>query len=224
LTAQQPDNNIVRVTVQALAAVLGGTQSLHTNSKDEALALPTEKAVEIALRTQQILAHESGVADVVDPLGGSYYIEWLTDEIERGVLAYIERIDALGGALRAVEEGFIQREIQDAAFRVQRAVEMKDQLVVGVNGFQTGDTRIEEILRVNEQVQTAQIETLAQLRSTRDNERVAAICQQIADAARIPDAPLIPLFVAAVKADVTLGEICDTLRSVFGEYMPGNWV
>jgi methylmalonyl-CoA mutase, N-terminal domain len=165
LTAQQPDNNIVRVAVQALAAVLGGTQSLHTNSKDEALALPTEKAVEIALRTQQILAHESGVADVVDPLGGSYYIEWLTDEIERGALAYIDRIDALGGALRAVEEGFIQREIQYAAYRAQRAVETKDQLVVGVNGFQTEEARIEEILRVDEQVQTAQIETLAHLRS-----------------------------------------------------------
>jgi methylmalonyl-CoA mutase N-terminal domain/subunit len=224
LTAQQPDNNIVRVTVQALAAVLGGTQSLHTNSKDEALALPTEKAVEIALRTQQILAYESGVADVVDPLGGSYYIEWLTDEIERGALAYIERIDALGGALRAVEEGFIQREIQDAAYRAQRAVETKDQLVVGVNGFQTEDARIDEILRVDEQVQTAQIEALARLRSTRDNERVVAIRQQIADAARTADAPLMPLFVAAVEADITLGEICDTLRDVFGEYLPGNWI
>ncbi|MBX2997086.1 MAG: methylmalonyl-CoA mutase family protein [Caldilineaceae bacterium] len=223
LTAQQPDNNIVRVTVQALAAILGGTQSLHTNSKDEALALPTEKAVEIALRTQQILAHESGVADVVDPLGGSYYVEWLTDEIERGALAYIERIDKLGGAQRAVEEGFIQREIQDAAYRAQRAVETEEQIVVGVNAFQTGEARIEEILRVDEQVQTAQIEALVQLRSARDHARVDAIRQQIADAARTPDAPLMPLFVAAVEADVTLGEICDTLRDVFGEYLPGNW-
>ncbi|MBI1293365.1 methylmalonyl-CoA mutase [bacterium] len=224
LTAQQPDNNIVRVTVQALAAVLGGTQSLHTNSRDEALALPTEKAVEIALRTQQILAHESGVADVVDPLGGSYYIEWLTDEIERQATAYIQRIDTLGGALSAVEEGFIQREIQDAAYRAQRDVEKSDQIVVGVNKFQTEEAAVQDILRVDAQVQAAQIAALAQLRSSRDQAQVDAMRQRIADAARTPDAPLMPLFVEAVAQNVTLGEICDTLRGVFGEYMPGNWI
>jgi methylmalonyl-CoA mutase N-terminal domain/subunit len=224
LTAQQPDNNIVRVTVQALAAVLGGTQSLHTNSRDEALALPTEKAVEIALRTQQILAHESGVADVVDPLGGSYYIEWLTDEIERQAAAYIQRIDTLGGALSAVEEGFIQREIQDAAYHAQRAVEKNEQIVVGVNKFQTEEAAVQDILRVDEQVQAAQIAALAQLRSSRDQAQVDAIRRRIADAAHTPDAPLMPLFVEAVAQNVTLGEICDTLRGVFGEYMPGNWI
>jgi methylmalonyl-CoA mutase N-terminal domain/subunit len=224
LTAQQPDNNIVRVTVQALAAVLGGTQSLHSNSKDEALALPTEQAVEIALRTQQILAYESGVADVVDPLGGSYYIEWLTDEIERQAAAYIERIDKLGGAQRAVEEGFVQREIQEAAYRTQRDVEAKEQIVVGVNAFQTEAAPVSELLRVDEEVQTAQIAALGVLRAKRDPVRVAALRQQIAHAAQMPDAPLMPLFVEAVENNVTLGEICDTLREVFGEYMPGNWI
>ncbi|MCB0115606.1 MAG: methylmalonyl-CoA mutase, partial [Caldilineaceae bacterium] len=175
-------------------------------------------------RTQQIIAHESGVADVVDPLGGSYYVEWLTDEIERQAAAYIERIDALGGALAAVDEGFIQREIQDAAYRAQRAVEKNEQIVVGVNAFQTEDAAVEDILRVDEQVQAAQIEALARLRSTRDQAQVDAIRQRIAAAARTPDAPLMPLFVEAVALDVTLGEICDTLREVFGEYMPGNWI
>ena len=161
LTAQQPDNNIVRVTLQALSAVLGGTQSLHTNGRDEALALPTEHSVEIALRTQQIIAHESGVADTVDPLGGAYYIEWLTDEIERQALAYIEHIDALGGALKAVEEGFIQREIQEAAYKTQRAIEKGDQVVVGVNRFQTGETPSGDLLRVDESVRTAQMRRAA---------------------------------------------------------------
>ncbi|HRJ45178.1 MAG TPA: methylmalonyl-CoA mutase family protein, partial [Caldilineaceae bacterium] len=165
LTAQQPDNNVVRVTVQALSAVLGGTQSLHTNSRDEALALPTEKAVEIALRTQQILAYENGVGDVVDPLGGSYYIEWLTDEIERQAQAYIDRIDGMGGALRAVEEGFVQREIQEAAYQTQRAIESAEQVVVGVNRFQSDETAIPDLLRVDERVQTAQVEALARLRA-----------------------------------------------------------
>ena len=150
LTAQQPDNNIVRVTIQALASVLGGTQSLHTNSKDEALSLPTQKAVEIALRTQQIIAYESGVADTVDPLAGSYYVEALTDEIERRANEYIAKIDELGGALRAVEEGFIQREIQDAAYKTQRAIEKGAQVVVGVNRFQTQEHNEGELLRVDE--------------------------------------------------------------------------
>jgi methylmalonyl-CoA mutase N-terminal domain/subunit len=224
LTAQQPDNNIVRVTMQALAAVLGGTQSLHTNSKDEALSLPTEHAVEVALRTQQIIAHESGVADVVDALGGSYYIEWLTDQIDEQAGDYIAKIDELGGALRAVEEGFVQREIQDAAYRSQRAVEKGDQVVVGVNRFQTEETPVGELLRVNESVRTAQVAALAQLRRTRDQGRVDDVLRRIDAAARDPQAALMPLFIEAVEAYATLGEICDTMRRVFGEYAPENWV
>lgn len=224
LTAQQPDNNIVRVAVQALAAVLGGAQSLHTNGMDEALALPTEKAVEVALRTQQILAHESGVADTVDPLGGSYYVEWLTDEIERRARDYIARIDELGGALAAVEEGYIQREIQDAAYTTQRAIENGEQVVVGVNRYQNEEQPLTDLLRVDESVRVAQSAALAQLRAERDTDRVQAILQRIENAAREPNAPLMPLFVEAVEAEATLGEICDTLRGVFGEYMPENWV
>lgn len=224
LTAQQPENNIVRVALQALAAVLGGTQSLHTNGMDEALALPTEKAVEIALRTQQIIAYESGVADTVDPLGGSYYIEHLTDEIERQAADYIAQIDELGGALKAVEEGFIQREIQEAAYKTQRAIERNEQVVVGVNRFQRAETVKPELLRVNEQVRLDQMTALQSLRSERNNPRVQRLLQQITEAARTPDAPLMPLFVEAVEAYVTLGEICDALRRVFGEYQPESWV
>ena len=224
LTAQQPDNNIVRVTLQALAAVLGGTQSLHTNSRDEALALPTEHAVEIALRTQQIIAHESGAADTVDPLGGSYYIEWLTDRMEQDALDYIRRIDDLGGALRAVEMGFVQREIQDAAYKAQLAVENNEAVVVGVNKFQTEEPPVEGLLRVDESVQTAQVAALQALRSERDNDAVAAALAKIEAAAQDPDASLMPLFVEAVEAYATLGEICNVLRRVFGEYEPGNWV
>ncbi|MCX6045278.1 MAG: methylmalonyl-CoA mutase family protein [Chloroflexi bacterium] len=224
LTAQQPDNNIIRVTVQALSAVLGGTQSLHTNGKDEALALPTEKAVEIALRTQQILAYESGVADTVDPLGGSYAIEALTDEIERQASAYIAQIDALGGALKAVEEGFIQREIQDAAYKTQRAIEKNEQIVVGVNRFQTEEKTLADLLRVNENVRVEQMAALKKLRAERDNGRVQAVLQRIEQAAQTPNATLMPLFIEAVEAYATLGEICDTLRGVFGEYAPESWV
>lgn len=224
LTAQQPENNIVRVALQALAAVLGGTQSLHTNGMDEALALPTEKAVEIALRTQQIIAYESGVADTVDPLGGSYYIEQLTDEIERQAADYIARIDQLGGALKAVEEGFVQREIQDAAYKTQRAIERNEQIVVGVNRFQRAEEVKPDLLRVNEQVRLDQMLALQTLRSDRDNTRVQTLLQQITQAARTPDAPLMPLIVEAVEAYVTLGEICDALRRVFGEYQPESWV
>ncbi len=224
LTAQQPDNNIVRVTLQALAAVLGGTQSLHTNSKDEALALPTQKSVEIALRTQQIIAYESGAADTVDPLAGSFYVEWLTDEIERRAEEYIAKIDELGGALRAVEEGYIQREIQDAAYRTQRAVEKGDDVVVGVNRFQTDEHHEGELLRVDESVRLNQLAALAKLRAERDNSAVQEILGRIGQAAHDPQAPLMPLIVAAVEAYATLGEICDTLRGVFGEYTPENWV
>lgn len=224
LTAQQPENNIIRVTMQALAAVLGGAQSLHTNGMDEALALPTEKAVEIALRTQQVIAYESGVTDTVDPLGGSYYLEWLTDEIERQATAYIDQIDKLGGALRAVEEGFIQREIQEAAYKTQRAIEKGDQVVVGVNRFQTDQISTPELLRVDEQVRSDQIAALQRLRDGRDSQQVQAILQRIEQAARDPQSALMPLFVEAVEAYVTLGEICDALRKVFGEYTPESWV
>jgi methylmalonyl-CoA mutase, N-terminal domain len=224
LTAQQPENNVVRVTTQALAAVLGGTQSLHTNGMDEALALPTEKSVEIALRTQQIIAYESGVADTVDPLGGSYYIEWLTDQIEAQAADYLARIDALGGALEAVEQGFIQREIQETAYRTQRAIEAKEQTVVGVNRFQTGATPTPDLLRVDESVRTAQVAALAEIRAQRDQSRVAALLQQLEDAANDPNAPLMPLIVEAVEAYCTLGEICDALRRVFGEYTPESWL
>ena len=224
LTAQQPDNNIVRVTLQALAAVLGGTQSLHTNSRDEALALPTEKSVEIALRTQQILAYESGVADTVDPLAGSYYVEWLTDEIERRAEEYIARIDELGGALAAVEEGYIQREIQDAAYRTQRAVEKGSEVVVGVNRFQTGEQPHGELLRVDESVRQQQCAALAALRAERAPQAVQNALASLAQAAQDPQAPLMALIVAAVESHATLGEICDTLRGVLGEYTPENWV
>jgi methylmalonyl-CoA mutase N-terminal domain/subunit len=224
LTAQQPENNIVRVTTQALAAVLGGTQSLHTNGMDEALALPAEKSVEIALRTQQIIAYESGVADTVDPLGGSYAIEWLTDQIEAQAADYIERIDKIGGALEAVEQGFIQREITEAAYRTQRAIEAKEQTVVGVNRFQTGPAPTPDLLRVDESVRTAQCAALAELRAQRDQSRAAALLQQLENAAHDPQAALMPLIVEAVEAYCTLGEICDALRRVFGEYTPESWL
>ena len=221
LTAQQPENNIVRVTLQALAAVLGGTQSLHTNSMDEALALPTEDAVQVALRTQQIIAYESGVADTVDPLAGSYVIEHLTDEIERQACEYIERIDAMGGALRAIEGGFVQGEINDAAYAYQRAIESADQVVVGVNKFTNDGDRAaaRAILRVDPAVEQAQHARLAQIRAERDNARVRELLGHLDSAARGSDS-LMPLFIACVAADATLGEICGVLRGVFGEYRP----
>ncbi len=221
LTAQQPENNIVRVTLQALAAVLGGTQSLHTNSMDEALALPTQDAVQIALRTQQIIAHESGVADTIDPLAGSYLIEHLTDEIERQAREYIERIDALGGAQAAIETGFVQGEINDAAYAYQRAVESGEQVVVGVNQF-TSDRdngAARELLRVDPAIEQAQRARLAVLRAERDAGRARELLAHLETAARGSD-NLMPLFVACVEADLTLGEICGVLRGVFGEYRP----
>ncbi len=221
LTAQQPENNIVRVTLQALAAVFGGTQSLHTNSMDEALALPTEPTVQVALRTQQIIAHESGVADTVDPLAGSYVIEHLTDTIEREARAYIERIDAMGGALAAIEVGYIQGEISDAAYAYQRAVESGEQVVVGVNRFASGDDESagREILRVDPAVEAAQREKLARLRAERDNQKVRELLGHLETAAKGTD-NLLPLFITCVEHDVTLGEICGVLRQVFGEYRP----
>ncbi len=224
LTAQQVDNNVVRVTLQALAAVLGGAQSLHTNSKDEALALPTEASAQLALRTQQIIAYESGVADTVDPLAGSYFVEYLTNEIEKRAQAYIAKIDALGGALRAIEQGYIQREIQEAAYRAQQAIERGEQIVVGVNRFTTEAEPPIEILRVDERVQAEQIRRLQQVRARRDQARVAELLAQLEAAARQPDAELMPLFVTCVEHYVTLGEICGVLRRVFGEYQPETWV
>jgi methylmalonyl-CoA mutase N-terminal domain/subunit len=219
LTAQQPENNVVRVALQALAAVLGGTQSLHTNSKDEALALPTQDAVQIALRTQQIIAYETGVADSVDPLAGSYMIEALTDEILKRAADYIQQIDDFGGALAAIEAGFVNREIQDAAYAYQRAVETGEQIIVGMNKF-TVDSEIEpDLLRVDPAIEAAQRQQLADLRAKRDNTRVAELRAQLESSARGSD-NLMPLFVTCVENDVTLGEICHTLRGVFGEYRP----
>jgi methylmalonyl-CoA mutase N-terminal domain/subunit len=221
LTAQQPENNVVRVTLQALAAVLGGTQSLHTNSQDEALALPSESAVQVALRTQQIIAYESGVADTVDPLAGSYFVEHLTDEIERRAMAYIDRIEAMGGARKAIEAGYIQAEINEAAYAALREVESGAQAVVGVNKFQDSSAAPRgDLLRIDEQVQAEQVARLAALRERRDAAQVADALSRIRSAAQDPAAPLMPLFVEAVSAYATLGEICNTLRDVFGEYRP----
>jgi methylmalonyl-CoA mutase, N-terminal domain len=217
LTAQQPENNVVRVTLQALAAVLGGTQSLHTNSRDEALGLPTEEAVQIALRTQQILAHESGVADSIDPLAGSYLVERWTDEIERRAMDYITKIDALGGALRAIEQGYIQREIQDSAYRWQRAVDKGEKVVVGVNQFQVEEDLTLEVLRVDPAIGERQAARLDALRSRRDNEKVSTALSRLAEAARSDD-NLMPLILNAVEEYATLGEICGVMRRVFGQY------
>jgi methylmalonyl-CoA mutase, N-terminal domain len=219
LTAQQPENNVVRVTMQALAAVLGGTQSLHTNSMDEALWLPTEKAVRTALRTQQIIAYESGVADSVDPLAGSYLIEYLTDEIEQRVQDYITRIDRMGGALPAIENGFIQAEIQEAAYRYQQAVENKDEFIVGVNAYQDGESHKLERLSVDPELEQSQRSRLAQFRENRDEVAVSERLSILEKAAR-GDENLMPLFIECVENHVTLGEICGVLRSVWGEYQP----
>ena len=223
LTAQQPENNVVRVTLQALAAVLGGTQSLHTNSRDEALWLPTEESVQIALRTQQIIANESGVADTIDPLAGSYLIENLTNEIERRARQYIDRIDQLGGALRAIESGFIQGEIADAAYAYQRAVERNEQIVVGVNQFQAKAQLQLTRLKVDTSIEQEQRAKLAELRSRRDNSRVSELRTRLEAAARSSD-NLMPLIVHCVEGEVTLGEICNTLRGVFGEYQPASGI
>ncbi len=222
LTAQQPEINVIRVTIQALAAVLGGTQSLHTNSRDEALWLPTEESVRIALRTQQIIAYESGVANTVDPLAGSYVIEYLTNEIERRAQEYIDKIDAMGGALAAIEKGYIQQEIADAAYRYQQMVDRGERIVVGVNAFQVEEeARTLRRLVVDPAVEARQRERLAALRARRDNERVSAmLCADWRPRPRRPDEPLMPLFLAAVEADCTLGEICSVLRQVWGEYRP----
>jgi methylmalonyl-CoA mutase N-terminal domain/subunit len=217
LTAQQPENNIVRVAIQALAAVLGGCQSLHTNSMDEALALPTEDAALIALRTQQIVAHETGVANSIDPVAGSYAIEHLTNEIESGAVAYIEKIDAMGGMLRAIESGFVQTEIQKAAYEYQRAVETKEQIVVGVNDFVADEERAIPTLRIDPEIEREQIQRVQALRAKRDAAKTKAAIAELARRAATKE-NLMPAILAAVEAYATVGEISDTLRRIFGEY------
>ncbi|MBP7999208.1 MAG: methylmalonyl-CoA mutase family protein [Chloroflexi bacterium] len=222
LTAQQPENNVVRVALQALAAVMGGTQSLHTNSRDEALALPSQQAAQIALRTQQIIAYESGVADSIDPLAGSYLIESLTDELASRASAYIQTIDDMGGMLPAIETGYVQREIQDAAYQFQKAMQAKETIVVGMNQFVDKNEQLNmELLRVDPAIEQAQRERLAALRARRDNEKVSALRGQLVAAAAHTD-NLMPLFITCVENDVTLGEICHSLRSVWGEYQPSG--
>jgi methylmalonyl-CoA mutase N-terminal domain/subunit len=221
LTAQQPHNNIVRVALQALAAVLGGTQSLHTNSMDEALGLPSQQAVSIALRTQQIIAHESGTANSVDPLAGSYMVEELTNEIEKRAEDYIIKIDEMGGALRAIEQGFPQREIHEAAYSAQKAIEECDQIVVGVNAFLTDAPTDVEPLKVDPAIEQAQKERLAALRTNRDSNEVGRLLAKLAQAAE-GEENLMPVFIECVEADITLGEICSRLRQLWGEYQPSS--
>jgi methylmalonyl-CoA mutase N-terminal domain/subunit len=217
LTAQQPDNNVVRVTVQALAAILGGTQSLHTNSRDEALALPTEASARLALRTQQILAYESGVAETVDPLAGSYYVESLTDELEERAWEYIDYIDQLGGAIAAIEQGYMQQEIRRSAYETQRAIERGEQVVVGVNRFTVDEEEQPEILRVDPELGRKQAERLAKLRSERSQEAWRTALARLKEAAAGSE-NLMPYIIDAVRAYATTGEICGVLREVFGEY------
>jgi len=217
LTAQQPDNNIMRVTIQTLAAVLGGTQSLHTNSRDEALALPTEASVRIALRTQQVVAYESGVADSIDPLAGSFYVESLTDQIEAAALEYIEKIDKLGGAVEAISRGFQQKEIQDSAYAYQKAIEKDELIIVGVNKFTIQEPPPTGLLKVKEEVEISQKKALAEVKAKRDNAAVKASLEKLAEAAKGSD-NLIPYILEAVKGYATLGEIADVFREVFGKH------
>jgi methylmalonyl-CoA mutase N-terminal domain/subunit len=217
LTAQQPHNNIIRVTLQALAAVLGGTQSLHTNSFDEAYALPSEEAVQVALRTQQIIAYESGVADTVDPLAGSYYIEYLTTQIENEAIRYIEKIDNMGGAPAAIEKGYMQREIVESAYRYQKEVESKENIIVGVNKFKARKEVSIPILQVDPALEERQIEKLNMIKRKRNNREVKDALDRLHHAAD-KDENLFPSVIAAVKKQGTLGEICDVLKTVYGEY------
>lgn len=217
LTAQQPEVNIVRTTIQALAAVLGGTQSLHTNGMDEALSLPTQKAARIALRTQQVIAHESGVADTVDPFAGSFAIEELTNQLEAKAVAYIEKIDAMGGMLKAIENGYPQREIQEAAYAYQRAIETKDAIVVGVNKFQIEEAGTIPILKVDEKIERAQIERTRAVREKRDASKAEIALSKLEEAAK-GDENLLPKILDCVESYVTVGEISHKLRKVWGEY------
>ena len=217
LTAQQPENNIVRTALQALAAVLGGTQSLHTNSYDEALALPTEQAVRVALRTQQIIAYESGVVNTIDPLAGSYFIESLTNQVEEGAQSYLKKIADLGGTLKAIERGFVQQEIQNAAYQYQQAVDRLEQVVVGVNRFEQEREKPIEILRLDEELERKQVERVRSMRARRDRGPWEAALKKVEEAARSGE-NLLPPILSAVEAYATVGEISDCLRRVFGEY------
>lgn len=222
LTAQQPENNIVRTTIQALAAVLGGTQSLHTNSMDEALWLPTEKSVRIALRTQQIIAHESGVADAIDPMAGSYMVEYLTDEIEKKAEAYIDQIDKMGGALSAIENGYVQREIQNSAYTYQKGIEGHHHVLVGVNDFEIEESIDIEALKIDPSIEKGQVERLKTFKENRDQAKVQELLVKLEQQART-DENLMPLMVTCVENEITLGEICNVLRGVWGEYQPPVW-
>jgi methylmalonyl-CoA mutase N-terminal domain/subunit len=219
LTAQQPENNIVRVSVQALAAVLGGTQSLHTNGFDEALGLPTTKAAKLALRTQQIVGYESGVTDTVDPLAGSYYVEWLTDEVERLATEYLERIDEMGGAVAAIEQGFLQDEIEQAAYEYAKALDSGEKVLIGVNKFVDEEFDEPDVFPIDLALQQAQVERVQALRARRDNPAVDAALADIAAAAKGTQNLLVPMR-AALKAQATLGEVSDVLREEFGVYQP----
>jgi methylmalonyl-CoA mutase N-terminal domain/subunit len=218
LTAQQPLNNIVRTAIEALAGVLGGTQSLHTNSFDEALALPTEQAVRVALRTQQIIAEETGVANTIDPLGGSYFVEALTDRMEEQAYAYFEKINALGGMVEAVKRGFPQREIADAAFRYQQEVEAGVRKLVGINAYTEGDDLAPEILRIDPAFETDQVQRLRALRERREEDRVRAVLDALVEAARNPSHNLMGLLIEAARSEATEGEIVSALQTVFGSY------
>ncbi len=218
LTAQQPDNNIVRVALQALSAVLGGTQSLHTNSRDEALALPTEESARIALRTQQIIAHESGVADTVDPLAGSYYVEKMTDEVEKEVMEYLDRIEEMGGAVQAVEEGYMQREIHQTAYETQKKIESQEEIIVGMNEFKIEEEVHEDLLRVDEQLEQTQVNQVKNIRQIRDQSQVDEQLSKLKQAAQKSDENLMPYILDCVKSYATVGEICHVLRDEFGEY------
>ncbi|MBP9005378.1 MAG: methylmalonyl-CoA mutase family protein [Candidatus Marinimicrobia bacterium] len=218
LTAQQPDNNIVRVAIQTLAAVLGGTQSLHTNSRDEALALPSEDSVRIALRTQQIVAYESGVTNSVDPLGGSYLIENLTDQIESEVWQYLDQIEAIGGMIPAIENGFVQKEIQDAAYRYQKEIESNERIIVGVNKFVTNEETPKNLLKIDPELQRIQIQKTNAVKKQRNNQAVKEKLELLRETARRTEQNLMPPILAAVKEYATLGEICGILRQEFGEY------
>ncbi|MCY0897950.1 MAG: methylmalonyl-CoA mutase family protein [Firmicutes bacterium] len=220
LTAQQPETNVVRVTLQALAAVLGGTQSLHTNAKDEALALPTEESARLALRTQQVIAYESGVANTVDPLGGSYYLEALTDQVEADAAAYLEKIDAMGGAVAAIERGYIQQEIQEAAYRYQQKVESGAQVIVGVNRFRSNEAAAEPVLKVDSALEVRQVERLAKVRAMRDEAKVRAALRRLKEAVRDPEAPVMEPLLEAVKVYATLGEMVSVMVEHFGRYRP----
>ncbi|WP_404452950.1 methylmalonyl-CoA mutase family protein [Virgibacillus necropolis] len=218
LTAQQPDNNVVRVTLQALAAVMGGTQSLHTNSRDEALSLPTEESARIALRTQQIIANESGVADTVDPFGGSYFVEELTDKMEEEVNKYLEQIKEIGGAVQAVEEGYMQREIHHNAYEIQKRIEKEEEVIVGLNKYKLDEEVNPDLLKVDEALEQAQIKSVEKTRTDRDQVKVDELLSTLKVRAKNQDANLIPHILEAVKAYATVGEICNVLRDEFGQY------